>query len=113
MVSCVHLPSHPCQDEGAKHFFKFLSVVAPDDSSEVCFTFGSVYGQTESLDRALLRTQLTVAHTWMDGFKSMPYAKIQTIAAGGLKSIEFANQSGIARCDVETNSRQLLGGRWK
>ena len=42
------------------------------------------------MDRVRLRAQCSLMHEWMDGFKSVNLAKLQTVAPKVCKHLEFA-----------------------
>ena len=61
------------------------------------FTLGSLWNKSDAMDKVLLRTQLTLVHDWMDGFKAAPMAKIEKSAKKIRNYLDFAMEVGIFR----------------
>lgn len=76
---------------------RFVSVKKESESAEPHFNFGCLFGQTDALDRMLLRTQMTLVHAWMEGFKTLPMAKFTGMSKKGLRDLDFANNVNILR----------------
>lgn len=83
--------------ESGTAFFQFLSTKKVTEGEPAFFSFGCLFGTSDPLDRALLRTQMTIVHTWIEAFKQMPLSKIISLCCKALKSINFAGDVQILR----------------
>ena len=80
--------------ERAACFFTYTSLL----EDEGMFTLGSLYDNSENMDKLLLRVQLNLVHDWMDyGFKAAPINKLEKRVTSLLRTLEFAMDAAIFR----------------
>lgn len=78
------------RQEGTSSMFKLACLL--ENQSEI-FNFGQLWGRSDAMDRVLLRTQCSLMHEWMEGFKALTPSKMQSFSGKVLKYLEFAKGS--------------------